>query len=379
MQRILVVGGAGYVGSLLTRELVERGYTVRVLDSMYFGHDGIAPVVDRIEVVVRDMRDVPAEALADVDTVVNVGGLSNDPTADYNPAANREINTTASVDLARMCVEHGVPRYIFASSCSVYDRGLGNEFEDIVVDEAVAVNPRAAYSSSKYAAERQLLPMASSRFCVTALRKATLFGYSPRMRYDLVVNTFVKDALSAGVMTLHCGGEMWRPLADVCDAARAYVALIEADAMDVNAEVFNLVGRNYRVSEIALRVQRVLRELGVPTELRPDYAHQNVRSYRVGGEKLASAVGFRPSVVLEDSVREMVEAIRRDELTDFENPRYYNIRWMRMLEETRQVRWASGEVARDVTLLDGGRARGRSRRRVLVPSNTRDRHVARSA
>jgi nucleoside-diphosphate-sugar epimerase len=147
-----------------------------------------------------------------------VGGLSNDPTAEFNPKANYEMNATASIELAAMCRDHKVPRYLYASSCSIYDRGVIDESRDVLLDEESDVDPPGAYAGSKLAAEHELLKMASPDFCVSILRKGTLFGFSPRMRYDLVVNTFVKDALQNGRIQLHFGGEMWRPLADVKDA-----------------------------------------------------------------------------------------------------------------------------------------------------------------
>lgn len=333
MNKVLLVGGAGYVGAVLTQELVERGYSVRVLDRFYFGADSLDHVRDRVEIVVADMRRVPEHALHGVSAVINVGGLSNDPTAEYNPRANHEMNTAASVALARRARELGVRRYIYASSCSIYDRGVLDEARDVVLDEDADVDPQASYSSSKYAAERELLPLADEAFCVVALRKGTVYGFSPRMRYDLVVNTFVKDALSRGAITLHCGGEMWRPLVDVRDAARAYAGLLQAEPDLVNGQVFNLVHRNYRISEVALRVREALRDAGVQVAIETDYNCKGIRNYRVSGRKLDGVLGFRPSISVEQSTEAMVREIRRLGMADFENPRYYNIRWLRVLEE----------------------------------------------
>ena len=344
MQKILLVGGGGYVGSVLAQELVERGYAVRILDRFYFGRQGIESICDRVEVIEGDMRRPPAEIFADVHTVINIGGLSNDPTAEYNPKANHEMNTVASITLAKLCQERGVPRYLFASSASIYDRGVADEERDVLLDEASDVDPRAAYSSSKYAAERELLAMASPNFTVVAMRKGTLYGFSPRMRYDLVVNTFVKDALSRGYMMLHFGGEMWRPLADVRDAAQAYILLLQADAKKVNGQIFNLVYRNFRISEVALRVRDALKGVGVNADVRTDYSYKGVRNYRVSGRKMEVTLNFRPAVSIEESVQNMVEEIRRLNYGYFDNPRYYNIRWMRALEEAQHVIAATGSV-----------------------------------
>ena len=163
---------------------------------LYFGDDGLRDICDRVELVVGDMRTVDAEVLKDVDSVVNIGGISNDPTAEYNPQANHEMNTLATKKLADLCVAHGVRRYVFASSCSIYDRAVGNESADVLLNETLEVYPRAAYSSSKREAEKLLSGMVSDDFCPVILRKGTVYGFSPRMRYDLVVNTFVKSALA---------------------------------------------------------------------------------------------------------------------------------------------------------------------------------------
>ena len=231
----------------------------------------------------------------------------------------------------------GIRRYIYASSCSIYDRGVADEERDVLLDETSDVDPQASYSSSKYQAERELLPLANAKFCVTALRKGTVFGFSPRMRYDLVVNTFVKDALSRGIMTIHYGGEMWRPLVDVRDAARAYIVLLQADTTLINGQVFNLVHGNYRISELALRVREALRESDVQADIKTDYTYKGVRNYRVSGRKLERVLGFRPTITVEQSVHTLVREIRQYGFTDFDHPRYYNIRWMRLLEDAQSV------------------------------------------
>ena len=344
MRRILVVGGAGYVGSVLTEELLQRGYAVRVLDCLYFGDAGLRPVRDRIELVEADMRAVSADVLKGVDAVVNVGGLSNDPTAEYNPRANHDMNTVATAALARLCKSAGVSRYVLASSCSIYDCGVLDEHSDVLQDETAPVAPRAPYSVSKYEAERAILAMLGDGFCPVILRKGTVYGYSPRMRYDLVVNTFVRDALARGRLTLHHGGEMWRPLVDVRDAAQAYVALLEAEESAVRGEIFNLCYQNLRISELALRVRETLRRFGIDVDVHPDYQQGSVRNYRVSAEKIGRVLNFRPKVSIEESVADMVQRLRADGRTDVENPRYYNIRWLQHLEDERQAAGLPGSV-----------------------------------
>jgi nucleoside-diphosphate-sugar epimerase len=344
MSKVLLVGGAGYVGSVLAQELLERGYAVKILDRLYFGDDGLCDIRERIELIVGDMRTVDASVFKDVASVINLGGLSNDPTAEYNPKANVEMNTLATKKLADLCVASGIRRYVFASSCSIYDRGVGNESADVLLDETSEVDPRAAYSSSKREAEKLLLEMVSDTFCPVILRKGTVYGFSPRMRYDLVVNTFVKSALLTGKMTLHYGGEMWRPLVDVRDVARAYIASLEAPEEKVRGEIFNVSFHNVRISELALRVRAALRQVGCDAEIVPDYGYHGVRSYRVSSAKIQRVLDFRPKVTIEESVKDMVKQIQKYGYTDYDNPRYYNIRWMRLLEEAHKVISVTGAV-----------------------------------
>jgi nucleoside-diphosphate-sugar epimerase len=343
-KKVLVVGGAGYVGSVLVPELLERGYAVKVFDRLFFGDQGLSDVRDRIQLEIGDMRSMSPALLEDVDAVINLGGLSNDPTAEYNPQANYEMNTVATETLARLCQEAGVRRYLFASSASIYDVGEGNDGKDTLLDETADVDPRAAYSRSKFEAERLLLEMAGDEFCPVILRKGTIFGFSPRMRYDLVVNTFVQGALGKGIMTIFYGGEMWRPLVDVRDAAKAYIACLQAPEAKVRGQTFNLVNRNFRISELAFRIREGLRQVGVEAEIRADYRYKGVRNYRISGKKMEQVLDFKPTISVEESVVDMVERIRHYGYTDFDNPRYYNIRWMKLLEEMDRVIKITGAV-----------------------------------
>ncbi|TMK86946.1 MAG: SDR family oxidoreductase, partial [Actinobacteria bacterium] len=253
MTRVLVVGGGGYVGCVLTEELLAKGYSVRVLDRLFFGREALGSALDRIELVVEDLREIDESHLEDCGAVINLGGLSNDPTAEFSPKANEEMNTVGAIRVAEMARRAGAERLVFASTASIYDRGVGEEVQDVLQHEDAPVDPKAAYSTSKLAAERGILPLAGPAFAPVAFRMGTVFGFSPRMRYDLVVNAFVKDALSQGKLNVIYGGSMWRPLIDVKDVARAFVTALECDPAQIRGETFNLVGGNLRISEVALR------------------------------------------------------------------------------------------------------------------------------
>ncbi|MFA6888201.1 MAG: SDR family oxidoreductase [Candidatus Woesearchaeota archaeon] len=343
-KKILIVGGAGYVGSILTKELLERGYAVKVLDRLFFGTVGIEDVKEKIELVVGDIRHISPTVLDDVEAVINLSGLSNDPTAEYNPEANYEMNTIATAKLAQLCKQKGIKRYIFASSCSIYDIGETNEDKDVILDETSVVSPKAAYSRSKYEAEKLILAMQDQNFCPVILRKGTIYGFSPRMRYDLVVNTFIKDAISKGKITLYYGGEMWRPLVEVRDVAKAYIAVLQADEEKVKGQIFNVVFKNFRIAELALHVQKTLRENGIAVEIITDYTYKGVRNYRVSGKKIQSILNFTPSISIEESVKNMLDNIKKHNYHDFDNPRYYNIKWMQMLEEADKIIKVTGSV-----------------------------------
>jgi nucleoside-diphosphate-sugar epimerase len=344
MSKVVVVGGGGYVGCVLVEELLAMGLSVRVVDRLFFGREPLAGFLDQIELVDADMRDFDESHVEDASAVINLGGLSNDPTAEFNPRANHELNTEASIRVAEVAKRAGVPRLIFASSCSIYDRGVGDETRDTLLDEESTVEPKAAYATSKLAAERAILPMASDTFTPIVFRKGTVFGFSPRMRYDLVLNTFVKDALSKGTINLHYGGAMWRPLIDVRDVARGYVTGLQAPTEKVSGQIFNLVAGNFRISELALRAQAALADLGIETKLDVDFGYRLVRSYRVSGEKASRVLNFAPRVSVEESVGRMVSEIEDHGYTDFGHPRYYNIDWMKLLEHTVEIVGKHGYV-----------------------------------
>jgi nucleoside-diphosphate-sugar epimerase len=330
-QTVLVAGGAGYIGCVLVPRLLERGYRVRVLDRLYFGEEALAEFRDRIELVVADVREIPATALDGVDGVINLSGLSNDPTAEFDPQANWQMNAIATETLGRMCVERGVERYVFASSCSLYD-GLPPGMHD----ETAAIQPRAAYATSKRYGEEKLLELADHGLCPVLLRNGTVYGHSPRMRFDLVVNTFVKDALLNGKLMLHGGGWMWRPLVDVRDVADAMIAAYEAPADKVRGEIFNVLHSNYQIRELAMLVAGSVQvATGRHVELVDVPAPTLTRDYECSSAKLSATLGFIPSCSVLEAVADLLERISGVDGARLTDPRCYNIRWLELLSELR--------------------------------------------
>jgi nucleoside-diphosphate-sugar epimerase len=327
-QLVLVTGGAGYIGCVLVRRLINRNYRVRILDRLYWGSGPIAPLLDQVELVESDVRDMPATALDGVDAVIHLAGLSNDPTAEYDPEANWQMNAIATETLGRNCVDRDVERLVFASSCSLYD-GLPPGMHD----ETAPIQPRGAYATSKRYGEEALLSLVEDGLCPVMLRNGTVYGYSPRMRFDLVVNTFLKDALLKGQLSLHGGGWMWRPLVDVRDVADALIAVMEAPAPLVRGEIFNVLHSNYQIRELAMLVAGSVQLLGRSVTLKEEPAPRLTRDYECSNTKLAGRLGFQPSHSVVEAIDGMLASIDVEDKTMLTDPRFYNIRWMELLSE----------------------------------------------
>jgi nucleoside-diphosphate-sugar epimerase len=278
--------------------------------------------------VEADVRDIPSTAFDGVDGVIHLAGLSNDPMAEYDPEANWQMNAVATEALGRGCVERGIERIVFASSCSLYD-GLPRAMHD----ESAAVEPRGAYSTSKRYGELRLLELMEDGLCPVILRNGTVYGRSPRMRFDLVVNTFVKDALVGGKLLLHGGGWMWRPLVDIQDVSDAMIATFEAPAELVRGEIFNVLHANYQIRELAMLVAGSVQLVGRNVRLEEVPAPPLVRDYECSNAKLANRLGFNPCHSVVEAVAALLAALDVDDPGSLADPRYYNIRWLELLNE----------------------------------------------
>jgi len=339
MNKVLVTGGCGYIGSVLVPMLLKRGYEVRVFDKLYFGEEPLKNVRDKIELIPGDVRNFKPSILEGVDSVIHLGSLSNDPTAYFNPGATHSINYEGTMNLAQACKQRGIDRFVFASSCSVY--GFHPEG---VVDETSPTDPQSDYAKSKLDVDNELLLMADDGFCPVSLRQATVFGFSPRMRWDTVVNAFVMHTFKGGRLDVWFGGAAWRPLVHVKDAAKAQILCLETEPDKIRGQIFNLVYKNYRVLELAQQVRKALSEIGIDIELDINYDEVDNRSYRVSGEKIAESLGFVPSVSVEDGVREIAGVLREGQYRDFDHPIYYNIRWIKLLVEIEDRLKKTGKV-----------------------------------
>jgi len=327
--RVLITGHNGYIGSVLAPFIAAAGHRVVGLDTYLFEDCNLGTDTAAIESWRCDVRDVPASDLAGFDAIVHLAALSNDPLGNVNPACTYDINHLASVRLARLAKEAGVPRFLFASSCSLY--GVAG---DALLTEDAAFNPITAYGESKVRVEQDVAPLADERFSPTFLRNATAYGVSPRLRADIVVNNLVGVAYTTGDVLIQSDGTPWRPLVHIEDIARAFLAVLEAPREAVHNEAFN-VGRteeNYRVRDLAQMVQEI-----VPgSQVR--YAEgggPDPRCYRVDCGKLARTLPqFQPQWTVRTGMQELHEAFKRHSVTreQFLGDRYLRIKHILKLQ-----------------------------------------------
>jgi nucleoside-diphosphate-sugar epimerase len=335
---ILVTGGAGYIGAALVKKLVESGEKVRVFDKLYFGDSALSGVRNRIELIPGDVREFNPELLDGVKAVMHLGSLSNDPTAEFDPKANHEINCEGTLRVAEACKMKGVRRFTFASSCAIYGFHV-----DGVANEDFPANPQSEYSQSKLEAEKGLLSLAGSDFCPVVFRQATVFGFSDRMRWDLVVNTMTRDGFDKGRIHIYCAGDNWRPLIDLRDVADAHILAMNAPEDKVKGQIFNLVHKNFRILELGHWIREIIKPFR-KVEIEVLFGTKESRSYRVSGEKIKRVLGFEPKVSVEHAVKEIWDMLRSGRYTDFSNPIYYNIEWMKLLVEMEQKLSLIGRV-----------------------------------
>ncbi|MBI4322990.1 MAG: NAD-dependent epimerase/dehydratase family protein [Candidatus Omnitrophica bacterium] len=316
---VLVFGGAGYLGSVLTGQLLEAGYRVRVFDRLLFGEEALAGLrtYPNLEMIQADMRDRQRvmDALQGVAAVILLAALVGDAACDRDPQETREINYVATVAIAEACAAQGIPRFLFASTDSAYG------IQEGVLTEEASLKPISLYACLKAEAERKILALTSEPFAPCVLRMATIYGLSPRMRFDLIVNILTMHAATRGTCTVY-GGKQWRPLVHVADAARAYILALGAPADLVRGHIFNVGSneQNYQIYQLGDIVKRTLPGITVETtDVPPD-----LRDYHVSFDKIHRMFGYRVSYSVEDGVREMYQAILMRQIEDPFAARYRN-------------------------------------------------------
>lgn len=310
--RVLVTGHEGYLGSVLVPRLAAAGHEVVGLDTGLFADCTLGPAPQPVPALRADLRDVTADLLAPVrpDAVVHLAALCNDPLGNLNARLTYDINHRATVRLAEAAKAAGATRFLFSSSCSLYGAGP----DDTPLDEQAEFAPLTPYGESKILSERDLGALADDTFSPVFLRNATAYGFSPRLRGDLVVNDLVGRALLTGEVRLLSDGSAWRPLVHAEDIAAAFLALLEVPRERVHNRAFN-VGRsdeNYRIRDVA----ELVRDLVGGTVTFASGASADKRNYRVSCERIAREIPeYRPQWTLSKGIEQLSEAYRRHGLT----------------------------------------------------------------
>ena len=347
--RVLLTGSEGYVGTVMGPMFEAAGHDVVGFDTGFFATCGFG-TQPTTHTTPGDMREFPHGLLDGIDAVVHLAALSNDPLGDLHADTTYEINHRASVRLAELARDAGVPRFLFASSCSLY--GVAG---DAVLDEGADFNPITPYGESKVLVERDVSALATDDFSPVFLRNATAYGVSPRLRADVVVNNLVGHAFTTGAVLIQSDGTPWRPLVHVEDFSRAFLAALEAPREAIHNEAFN-VGRteeNYRISDVADVVEACVSGSKVT------YAEgggPDPRSYRVNCDKLAERLpAYRPEWTVERGVEQLRDAFAAAGLTreEFLGSRYFRIKQIRSLQADGRLdgtlRWTSASRPSEVT------------------------------
>ncbi len=316
--RILIAGGAGYVGSYLIPVLLEHGYEVEVVDLMWFGNY----LPESVKIAKRDLFKCTEKDLEIYDQVIFLAGLSNDPMAEYDPSKNFVYNAALPSYLAFVAKNAGVKRFIYASSCSVYGYTVNELY-----DEDCPVTSNSPYGISKLQGERGVIQQHDENFSVIALRKGTICGFSPRMRLDLIVNTMFKFAMSEKSLTVN-NASIWRPILDIRDAATAYLRAVQADYS--LSGVYNIASDNYTVGQVGDLVKYEVEKLtgekvGITIKQIEDY-----RNYKVTIDKAKTHLGFQPRYTVTDIIENLYA--HNASFEDYNEDRYYNIKVFKKLD-----------------------------------------------
>jgi nucleoside-diphosphate-sugar epimerase len=328
--KLLIAGGAGYVGSTLIPKLLDRGYKVDVVDLFWFGNH----LPRQVGILNKDIFQLTVEDLAAYDQVVFLAGLSNDPMAEYSPNKNFIFNAAAPAYLAYIAKLAKVRRYVYASSCSVY-----GYTENELYDESSPTSSNYPYGISKLQGEQAVMQLMSDEFSVISLRKGTISGYSPRMRLDLIINTMFKNAMRDRTITVN-NPAIWRPILSIEDAATGYIRAIEAN--ERISGIFNLASGNYTVGEVADLVKAAIEErLSIRVNLNIKHI-DDFRNYKVSTDKAANVLSFHPVGNIKSIIDNLADNV--DKFRDWDNPAYFNIQCFHALEKEIEVHNMVGAV-----------------------------------
>lgn len=310
--KILVTGGAGYVGSVLVRNLVKEGFNVRVLDRFIFGKESLSSLNSnkRLEIVDGDIRDLEliSKSLNGVDVVIHMAALVGEPACNEDPKVTLEINQKATEQIVKKSKEKGVKRFIFISTCSNY--GISKEKE---ANEESKLSPLSLYAKTKIASEKYVLLKNSKSFSVTVLRLATIFGLSPKMRFNLMVNELARETALNRSFEIR-NENAWRPFLHVEDASSAIIKILISSEKKVGGQIFNVVSENVRKKDLIKLARKINPKMKIVIS---DGGKDDNRDYRVSSKKIRRVLSWKPKISVEEGFREVYKAVKNKK---FQNP-----------------------------------------------------------
>ncbi len=313
--KILITGNKGYIGSVLGSYLQTMGYQVHGLDSGFFEDCSLDKKFNDISTAAKDVRDIEDNDIRGFDCVIHLAALSNDPVGEIDEALTYKINYSATVNLALICKRVGVGKFIFASTQSIY--GISKSDSELEEDNSIK-NPQTAYAKSKWLAEQETLGMADNDFCPVALRPSTVFGWSPRLRTDIVFNNLLVSGYVNNALDIHSDGTPWRPIIHVRDVARIVEICISAESAKISGQAFNvgMLNGNYTVAQIAIEANKCL---GNKLDIRFNTESlKDPRSYKVSFKKAEKILGFQAQYDLNFGGNEILEKISELEISKLE-------------------------------------------------------------
>ena len=323
-ERILVTGGAGYIGSVLIPKLIDKDYDVTVLDTMWYDNNCLDAVKDddHFFLMKSDIRDTDSinKVTKNCDVVVHLASISNDPSFDLNPSLGKEVNYDAVKNIITLSKKNGVKRFIYASTGAVY--GVKDNPD---VTEDLPLDPLTDYAKYKALGEKILFEEVDTDFVGTAIRSATVCGYSPRQRLDLVVNILASHGINNRVITVF-GGEQKRPNIHIDDSTDCYMKLIEADSDKINGEVFNIGRENHKVIDLAHIIKNIIGDDEIVQKKVVDE-----RSYHLNSDKIKKMLGFTNKKTIKDAVNDLKKAFEEGNIPDWKDIKYYNVKKIQQL------------------------------------------------
>ena len=322
---VLVTGGAGFVGSVLIKHLLNENFNVKCLDKFFFGDEYMNTLSKKnnLELIHDDIRTFNGDILDNVDAVIDLAAISNDPAGELEPTKTYDVNHKGRVRVANLCKKHGVKRYILSSSISVYG------FQSEIVNEESPVNPLTTYSKANRNAELEILPLNDDNFCVTVLRFSSIYGKSPRMRFDLAVNNMALDLFRFKKLIISGDGSQSRPFLHINDAASAFQMILESSVNDVSGEIFNVGSdeQNYSINRLSEDVGEAI-NIDYEKEFQGTLDH---RSYTISFKKIRE-LGFNPKYTVNDGSKEIFQALVNEEIVP--SKKMWTLKWYKHLIET---------------------------------------------